>query len=247
MIKTSVITFAMWCCYLLVFSVKAQNRKLEFYRIFFPNVEIGLGIGATNVKGDISPFPHPLNTRAGGNLFFRYNMNPMTALRIAASFNSLYSADKNSYSESQKRRNFTATNHTAECYVLFEYNFFDFRGRRSYYTFTPYIFAGLGAAYFSFSGTRALKGGNVNVMLPYGVGVKKAFHRNWNYGVEFMTYQTFTDHLDGLTEVNQAVPSFQRGNFTGFDIYYALNFSISYVFTGIICPRHQKYMMESDK
>jgi hypothetical protein len=78
----------------------------------------------------------------------------------------------------------------------------------------PYVFLGVGLTYFNPKGQDPNTGqwvalrplqteghayGSVSLIIPYGVGVKIKFHRNYDFMLEGGYRKTFTDYLDDVS------------------------------------------------
>lgn len=90
--------------------------------------------------------------------------------------------------------------------------------------------------------------------VQFGVGYKKIWKSNWNIGVEFGARKLFTDVFDKFGYVDSSKSGYgpnRAASATGFDLalkkndipndhmkdmYYYLNFSLSYVFYKVHCP-----------
>ncbi|MCS7005132.1 MAG: DUF6089 family protein [Cytophagales bacterium] len=220
---------------------------LEIFSISFvvaQKHEMGLGIGPTNYKGDLAPSVNWKNTSVAGTFFYRMNISRSISWKSNLSFGNIRAADYFGRAI-QKERNFEFSSFFAQVSSQIEYNFFDMRFPKSKYQYSPYLFAGLGMANYVFSSnySSAVEPSS-QVLLPFGVGIKKAFNRDLNIGAEWITFKTFSDNLDGLSnQENSSFPSGYRGFFANADMYYIIKFSISYVIYNIICPHHYKNYM----
>ena len=198
-------------------------------------VEIGASAGGLNYKGDIAPAFNPRFLRAGGSLFFRYNVSRSVTFRAEILKGSIAADDAFSKDPFQVARNRSFRTKLSEANLVTEYNFLNYQDRRFALNWTPYVFAGIGYSRFApdvKTSDYATKGW----VLPYGVGVKYQINRPWNVGLEFGTRKTFTDHLDDLGGKPISTLKLDQGDSSTKDTYYYLGFSVSYTFYRIVCP-----------
>jgi len=219
-------------CYLSPKTIVAQKH------------EMGLGFGLTNYKGDLATSVNWQNTSGGASLFYRMNISKSVSWKSNFSLGNIRASDKYG-NQLQQKRNFNFSSFFAQATSVIEYNFFDMRFPKSTYKYSPYLFCGLGIANYIFeSNNQDAQLPATQVLLPLGVGIKKEVNRNMNISIDFTTFKTFTDDLDGLAnESTQQLPQGYRGFFSNADMYYMVSFSVSYVFYGITCPKHYKSYM----
>lgn len=202
--------------------------------------EIGIGLGATNYKGDLAKMPHLLSTRIGGELFYRNHLGEAVSWRIGGFLGLLSGDDALSSDAFQNARNYSFSGTAIELNTVLEYHFFNYRGRKAYPRYSPYLFGGVAASHLSINSNPEPSDDAedlpfINLVLPYGVGVKYVLSKKFILGIELGTRQTFTDYLDRVSAQN-ATPKFQRGNPENNDKYYFLSFSLSYRFNSVKCP-----------
>ncbi len=203
--------------------------------------EIGIGLGATNYKGDLAKNPDLLSTRIGGELFYRYHLGESVSWRFGGMLGLLSGSDAHSSDPFQKERDYSFSGSVIELNTVLEYHFFNFRGRKAYPRYSPYLFVGIAAAHFTISGDPEPSDEVpnlpfINTTIPYGVGVKRIMSRKFILGIELGTRQTFTDYLDRVSEPQASTPKFSRGNPNNNDKYYFLSLALSYRFNSVKCP-----------
>jgi hypothetical protein len=64
-----------------------------------------------------------------------------------------------------------------------------------------------------------IKPGGFSAVIPVGVGATLIYSPNFNFGLELSGRYSFTDYLDGYSNIQ-----YSRSN----DVYYFLNFTITY-------------------
>jgi opacity protein-like surface antigen len=222
------------------FSV-AKAQIVGTYKKF----ELGAGIGLTQYTGDVASTIKPLNTRFGGEAYLRYNLNTVWALRanVGGYFISAWTKNANDPYLNNEQNRYAFNAFGGDGAILLEYNFFNFRGRKKYPKFSPYVFAGIGGAGFKrdsedigdeVDSERGL-GIKTSIVLPFGMGIKFPLSPKFNWAVEFRSVKLFSDEIDGIygdfdTRFPQAVEDKA-------DMYYYLGVSVAYRFVTIKCPR----------
>jgi hypothetical protein len=217
-----------------VSSAKAQNTS-----------ELGVGIGALNYKGDLSPAYQFENNRPALTIFYRKDVSVPITLRGAFSGGMLQANDLNVQGANgdiaplHNYRRASTKGGLAEASAIIEYNFFDFHNRKNKIHFTPYVFIGVAGFY---ANTKTIydspvteflntKGAMLGVAIPVGVGIKYALSPRWNLGLEAGARKTFTDELDHLSDQNAFL-----ANRNTKDWYFYNGVSVSYTFYKIYCP-----------
>ncbi len=234
---------------------------------FGQKLEIGTSIGVCQYKGDVMPSYRIFMARPGGGVFVRYNLSRAVSVKAQGIIGVLRGNDTHLRNEPlHTARQYSFTNVFKDFGVQVEYNFLNFRTNQSRIisNWTPYILAGGGinysqinAKYWSFNPSSPFNSfstkSNPNY-LSLGVGFKKQWKQQWNWGVEFGTRWTNTDFLDGLGYYSDGSYAVTSSATTGFvspylrqkfsvpgtlskDIYYYTNFSISYLFYKVHCPK----------
>ena len=189
---------------------------LSTVNLFGQHREFGLAMGAANYQGDLAPRLVLAETQPYASLFYRRNINGFFALRGELSFAQVSGDDK--HFEANQPRNLHFRSPIYEVAGLLEFNFQKYLlGLRSK-DFTPYVFAGIGVAYFNpqaqLDGTwhdlrpLSTEGQGIGgadpyspflIALPMGGGFKWKFTRRLNLGA-YLTYRfTYTDYLDDVS------------------------------------------------
>jgi hypothetical protein len=199
-------------------------------------IAVGADAGGFLYKGDLAPRLNPRFFRPGGSLFFRYNPKTSFSLRAQLSRGILTADDQFSSSTFQIARDQRFRTGISDASVLVEYNFLDYKNRRSAINWTPYVFGGVGYSRFVpkwVEATYPTRGW----VLPFGVGVKYEINRPWSIGLEFSTRKTFTDYLDNLGGEPVTNQKLDQGNPALRDLYQYVGLSLSYTFYRIDCPK----------
>ena len=210
--------------------------------------ELGLGLGATNYKGEVSPQYQFNNSRPALTVFYRRDISAPVTLRAGLTVGGLRANDANVRGENggvpplQNYRQVSLKGSVTELSGVMEYNFLDYHQRQEQHRvhLSPYLFIGLGAYYAHTtveSQNTALQpdfnrsGGKFSFSVPAGVGLKLALTEHLNLGAEIGARKTFTDQLDHLGDQDPLLV-----NSHDQDWYYYNGISISYTFYKINCP-----------
>lgn len=210
--------------------------------------ELGIGVGATNYKGEVSPQLQWQNSRPALTVFYRRDISAPVTLRASITAGFLRATDANVEGANggvpplQSYRQLTLKGGLVEAAGVVEYNFLDYHNRKDQHRlhFSPYLFAGLGLYYVNTtvsSANAALQadfnreGAKVGVAVPAGAGLKIALNEHFNLGLEVGVRRTFTDQLDHTgAQTPLLVNSHDQ------DWYYYSGISLSYTFYKIRCP-----------
>jgi hypothetical protein len=203
----------------------------------YKRLELGAGIGATQSSGDLNNYPALRNTRLGGEVMFRYNFTTYFAARAYADFGTLVGGAKRSNDPFIQKRGYSFKTSFVNLGGLLEYHFFNFRGTRETYRFSPYIFAGFGLSNTIANAGRPYQevASGLVPMIPFGIGVKKELGYRLNLAFEIRTTKAFTDAIDGLVTGGANTnlsPGFNNKN----DLMYYAGVSVCYRFISIRCP-----------
>ena len=212
--------------------------------------EIGIGLGAANYRGEISPKYQFENNRPAVTAFYRKDVSVPITLRGGITAGFLRAADDNvngvngNVPPLQSYRQANTKGGLLEAAAIVEYNFMDYHNRTNKVHFTPYVFVGLAGFYANtttvdnnpvLGAAYAGKGSVLGLAIPAGVGIKYALSEHINLGLETGVRKAFTDQLDHLGEQDQLLV-----NRNDQDWYYYSGISLSYTFYKILCPDQYK-------
>ncbi len=229
--------------------LKVKYFVLICFGFFFwiPNLkgqalEFGVGAGTWNYKGDLATHYNLSDTQPSAELFFKYNLHHFIALKAGFNYAWIGSKDANTPDPFQQKRNFQYAGDLYDLSGALEYNFFSFRNE-SRRKWSPYIFVGGGWHRFAIQEKnyqeQSIAKYQNQLVMPFGIGLKKIIHKQWNFNAEFRTIKTFGDIADSFEMPTTGNPSkFQRVNPKNEDYFYYLGISLSYVYQGIKCPLH---------
>ena len=212
--------------------------------------EVGIGLGATNYRGEISPEYQLQNNRPAFTAFYRKDVSVPITLRGGIMAGLLRADDGNVNGVNggvpplQGYRQANTKGSLLEASAVVEYNFMDYHHRTDKIHFTPYLFVGVAGFYANtttvtnnpvLGGALNQQGSMVGFAIPAGAGFKYALSEHLNLGLEVGVRKAFTDQLDHLSEQDQFLvnPHDQ-------DWYYYSGLSVSYTFFKIPCPDQYK-------
>jgi hypothetical protein len=223
-------------CFLAPFS-PAQDWKRKRY-------ETVIGIGPSQFFGDIGGFSNNKNiaglrdmsipqSRFDMNFSLIYRITPRLNARLSMTFGYLHASDSRG---SNRERGFEASTSIFEPMLIGEYyfvkdisesNYLFQDGQRSVSKFLEalsfYTFTGIGGLNYSVTGNSRLenagmKHGGFTAAIPLGIGATLEFSPVFDFGIEASGRYSFSDYLDGFSSPASSAN----------DIYYFLNFTITY-------------------
>ncbi len=212
--------------------------------------EVGIGIGATNYRGEVSPKYQLQNNRPAFTAFYRRDVSVPITLRGGVTAGFLRADDGNvrglngGVPPLQNYRQANTKGSLLEASAVIEYNFLDYHYRTDKVHFTPYLFVGVAGYYANtrtISNNPALvgafnqRGSMLGFAIPAGVGLKYALSEHLNLGLEAGVRKAFTDQLDHLSNQDPLLV-----NSHDQDWYYYSGISLSYTFYKIRCPDQYK-------
>lgn len=235
---------------LLACSLQAGSAFFCSYATAQNTSEVGVGLGATNYRGEISPEYQLQNNRPAFTVFYRRDVSVPITLRGGFTAGLLRAADGNVSGENGGVPPLLAYRQTntkgsiLEASAVVEYNFMDYHYRTDKLHFTPYVFIGLAGFYANtttvtnnavLTGAFNQSGSTLGFAIPAGAGIKYALSEHLNLGVEVGARKTFTDQLDHLSDQDPLLV-----NAHDQDWYYYSGVSLSYTFYKIRCPDQYK-------
>ncbi|WP_210519218.1 type IX secretion system protein PorG [Hymenobacter terricola] len=212
--------------------------------------EVGIGLGATNYRGEVSPAYQLQNNRPAFTVFYRKDVSVPITLRGGFTAGLLRADDGNVEGVNggvpplQNYRQVNTKGSILEASAVVEYNFMDYHYRTDKVHFTPYLFAGIAGFYANttsvsnnttLGGAFNRSGSTLGFAIPAGVGFKYALSEHINLGLEVGVRKAFTDQLDHLADQDPLLV-----NSHDQDWYYYSGLSLSYTFFKIRCPDQYK-------
>lgn len=170
--------------------------------------EIGLHLNATNYIGEVgsTTYVDPNPKKLGYGLFYKRNFTTRYAVRAELGFAKFTANDLNASDPGRKTREYSFENKLAYGSAIFEFNYLDFDLSSFEYTWTPYVFLGIGYhnhddLFFDMRLTGAQEAQSEHKAsswgIPFGVGVKTKLTPFLVLGAEIKALYSFSDNLDG--------------------------------------------------
>ncbi|REJ83011.1 MAG: hypothetical protein DWQ44_02545 [Bacteroidetes bacterium] len=183
--------------------------------------EIGIQVGVTNYKGELSEhlfntdFIHPF-----GGLFFRHNWNRHWSWKVELNYGKISGDDSKADNGFELDRNLSFHSNILELSPQLEFNFFPYETGNLAYPFTPFVFGGISV--FRFNPKAELNGDvyelqplgtegqgtnnnkkykRIQIAIPFGGGVKWTVSERIGMGIEVGARRTYTDYLDDVSTV----------------------------------------------
>ena len=226
-------------------------------------------------------------TRLAMSVGLRYKLTGAVSLKSTLSYARIKGDDKLTKEPSRNNRNLSFKSPIIELSVQIEpsiikervghrYRFKGIKGKKGFFLNT-YPFIGIAVFYFNpkakfggkwhalqplstegqgFFDTRK-KYSRIQIAIPYGMGFKYGYKRNWSFGLELKIRKTFTDYLDDVSTTyisnsfiyqvkgpvaaaladmsdgskpNKTAAGQQRGDIKDKDSYFSAIFSLNYKF-----------------
>lgn len=203
-----------------VTGLKAQRHELGV-RFGLSNL-VG-DIGKTNyILQEPSSNLSDMGLPAYGGLMYRFNFNPYQTVRLDLGYNHIQFDDRTAKEEYRQNRKMWGTNSLFDASLVFEYNFLPVNNEQMS-MLSPYIFAGVGGMLADVTQANLINDFRRDAdgvaqaplndqdfethveydtkkqfvaYVPFGVGLKYKFNRNWAISAEVMFRLTNSDKLD---------------------------------------------------
>lgn len=214
--------------YLASFTAEAQISQKS---------EIGFGLGVFNYTGDLVRTYDFTTSKPAATVFYRSNISRVISFRTALTLGQIAASDKHNPIDSFSiKRNASFDIFLMEASGTFEYHFLDWRNDARRLRFTPYLFAGAGIFGISGNAKKTAQYSNVQLSIPFGVGLKYVLNPKYYLGVEIGMRKTFFDYLDNISSSNTFNKNYQYGNPNDYDNYFFTGITLTYTFYDIPCP-----------
>ena len=209
--------------FILIFSVfsvsgvgEAYAQELEY------KMEIGGMAGGCFYLGDANYHSLYKNTKLGGGLISRYNINPRMALKGTLAYGNIAgnaTEQANKFPDVQDQK-WDFNNSVVDLSCTYEISFWGYgtgTGYKGHKRLVPYIQLGLGGTY---------AGETFTANIPIGFGVKYKIKDRWNIGLDWTMHFSMSDKLDGISDPYKIESGFLKNK----DSYSFTMFYISYDF-----------------
>ena len=189
--------------------------------------EIGLFVGGSFYLGDLNPNGFFKFTQPAIGVMYRYNINNRFSARVSGLIGTVEAFDNQSPTAYQQARNLNFKSPIDEISGQFEFNFFEYEVGNPKFSYSPYIFGGLG--FFRMNPQGEINGQWVALQplhtegqgtrynptapyhliqpcIPFGVGMKVTIFKTVCLSIEWGLRKTFTGYIDDVSGV-YPVPS----------------------------------------
>jgi len=225
-------------CFIIFFIFDSYSQHHEF----------GLGPGALNYAGDLQRGYQFQSIRPGGQVYYRYNFNPIISVRGALTAGGLTGSDQKPIDPAAQIRNSSFNITVVELAGDFEFNFIDIKSKKNLNKWTPYLFFGFGG--FLISGDEPVNGAgqysNFQPVIPFGTGLKFELNPYFSLDVEMGLRKLFTDWIDDVSDAPAPVKNYRYGNKYDNDWYNFFGITLSYTIYGVDCP-YDFYNIQGNK
>ena len=192
---------------------KSLSSALFFFisiSTFAQKVEFGIHAGLANYTGDVAQHMILSETKIAGGIFARLNFNNTWAITAIGTQLRVSGSDENfSYN---KARNIKFRTDVTELAGLVEFNYFKYGTGVRDKRFTPYVYWGLGAAFFNPQGfyqnewydlqqyqTEGKAYNGIALVMPMGIGIKWMPNKKMSLEGSLGFRKTYTDYLDDVS------------------------------------------------
>ena len=205
---------------LLIFAVLACNATIKAQK----GPEVGAWLGLGTYYGDLQTRIDISNIGLAGGLNFRYNFNSRLAYKISLNYIRVHAEDSDSPNTFERERNLSFFSDIFEMNHQFEFNFLRYVHGSENEFYTPYLFGGFSALFYSpktrldFNndgnsevyvlrnfGTEGqafgAEYGRLTFAINYGMGFKFDIAQEWSINIEIGGRSVFTDYLDDVSTV----------------------------------------------
>lgn len=198
--------------------------------------EIGFGLGTFNYTGDLTRTYNLAFSKPAATVFYRSNISKVISFRTSFTGGKVGASDKNNPIDALAVKRASSFNvFLLELSGVFEYHFLNWRDDKRRLRFTPYLFAGVGLFGISGYQQKSAAYSNVQLSIPYGVGMKYVLNPRYYISLEFGIRKTFFDYLDNVSWKDNGIKNYKYGNPNDNDTYFFTGITLTYTFYEIPC------------
>ena len=209
--------------------------------------EIGVFVGGSNYIGDIGSNRYLDPNEFAYGVLYRWNITDRYSLRGGLMLTKLNENELKNDDTNRSRRSYEVNNSLEEVTAGIEINLKEFNLHDPEFSFTPYIFYGLG--YFRYDQFYVTPHNSIDspiynnygkdrkIAIPISLGFKFNPNPFFVIGFEIGARYSLTDNLDGSNPENQFAynPAFEFGNISNNDWYIFTGLTISFTFGDLPC------------
>jgi Domain of unknown function (DUF6089) len=201
--------------------------------------ELGFGLGTFNYTGDLVRSYDFAFSKPAATVIYRVNLSKVVSLRTSLTGGKLGASDKaHSIDAFAAKRAASFNIFLMELSGAFEYHFLDWREEKRKLRFTPYAFAGIGLFSIAGNGPKNAEYSNVQMAIPFGVGMKYVLNPKWYLALEAGIRKTFFDYLDNISYGNPKIKNYHYGSGNDYDNYFFFGIILTRTFYDIPCPKN---------
>lgn len=193
--------------------------------------DMGMGLGAFNVTGDLNRNYELKNERPAATLFLRTNISNAIGFRYGITGG--YISGRSRITDDTIASSVSFHSGLVEIAGMFEYHFLDYKSKSARIHWSPFLFAGGGIFVPIGDINNKNKFSLFQPVIPLGFGIKYNINPKFDIGVEASTRITFFDYLDKVSDVDNR---YRYGNRYNNDVYYFIGLTLYYTFYLIPCP-----------
>ena len=224
------IVVAFLFCFFIFDTLKAQDHELGFWG------------GGTNFIGDIGSATYLNPNDFGLGVVYKIFLTKQYHLRVGLNIFQLKASDNVSALSTRQERNLSFRSFFGEINTVLEFNFLNFKFKKSQKGWSPYFFLGisfLGYDSVDFSSQDVVTNKKIfTFAVPFGIGAKLKMSSNFILGAEIGPRYTFTDYLDGVNTRGDLGNNLEiRGDLHNNDWYVLSGIYITYVFDTCFCKK----------
>jgi len=182
--------------------------------------EVGIGGGGAGYIGDLNQDNNFKISGVSATLFVKANLDPYWAVGVHYNYGRIKADDLKSNNEQFRARGLNFNTDLHELSFQADFNFLEYFAGGGMKNFTPYIYTGIGAVFFSPNGVYPDPATGENnwyrlrfyrteeqrsvyrnfaLSIPYGVGAKVRLKDNWGLFTQIGYRTSFTDDIDDVS------------------------------------------------
>lgn len=197
--------------------------------------ELGISVGATNFIGDIGATTYVAPKDLSFGVMYRWNRSPRHSWRASYHYMKISGNDASSDMGYRKLRNLKFTNEVHEAALGIEFNFFEFDLHNEWFSFTPYVYAGVAGIqyddkYFDSYQTAHKTEDQYALAIPASLGLKAQLNKRFVISAEVGFRYALTDNLDGSHPKSAEYEAYKFGNTKNNDWYMFSGVTLTYTF-----------------
>ena len=199
-------------------------------------LEFGTGMGLFNYSGDMTRGYKFSTIQFGSTIFNRMNFSNHVSLKTTLGFGGLKGSDQNPLDPAAAIRSAYFDHSIADFSSVIEYDFLNYKEKKSIIRWSPYAYFGLGFLTIMSSSITKKDLGTAQLTIPIGIGIKHLIWRRFMVGFEVGVRRVSSDGIDDISEIDLSQKDFQFGNPNDTDWYSFVGISLSFIIYKIPCP-----------